>query len=451
VKKDVVIKSLAFLSVLVAAMAIRLPTFKLPHDNGDQVYYLGLAMKLDKSGFDGYTLRNIDAQGSKGVLGVYPSTGEKGSLLTGIIRTGLKYYDEPLFHRPYGFPYALMISHRIFAPDKPYLALFAGKRTPEGKAVVENVDKNWPLQFYAAFVPFLFSILFIICTYILAARMFDFKVALIAMSLMAIAPIEILSSQKVWADTMIAFFVLLTVLLYYIARERKSIPLAFFAGVCSGIAVLVKQTGGMVIIAIVIFHFWEKRADLLKPRGYYKALFDKQLISMAFGFVIITFHWFFLAYTTYGNILYKPPRDSSIFQHVGWFVTLSRRPRLLYLVTIPYLVPVFALAYAALASIIPIKGYSTKERRFLAVWLLTFLVILIYLSTKENRYMLPAYPAIAILSADILSRIGAHLNRRHAGAGDVLVIMVLLACAFWSVPIGLKHAYYNVALIMKPF
>ena len=74
------------------------------------------------------------------------------------------------------------------------------------------------------------------------------------------------------------------------------------------------------------------------------------------------------------------------------------------------------------------------------------------MGTKENRYMLPAYPAIAMLSADLLQKIGSFIERkfkRHNG--DIFIIAVLMACAFWSVPIGLTCALRNLALILKPF
>ncbi|MBN1872062.1 MAG: glycosyltransferase family 39 protein [Candidatus Omnitrophica bacterium] len=456
-RKNYPIGLTALLCILVFAALVRSFTFQLPHDNGDQVFYLGLAMKLDKFGFGGYTLRNIDVggivseTGVKQVLGLYPTEKEQGTLLLGLARTGVTYYDEPLFHRSYGFPYALMFSHRIFSREDPYLALYTSGRHPNGYVYSLNSRQTWPLQFYAAFVPFIFSLLFILCTYILGKRLFSRNVAIMAAFLVAISPIEILSSQKTWADTMLSFFVVFSLLLFYMAKERHNPVLSFSAGLSCGIAVLVKQTGGFLVIALLIFHILQHRDDLFNPRKWAGIIFDRHIMLFCAGVAVATFHWFYSITKTYGNPLYSAPH-SGLDKEVGWFAMLGGRPRFLYLISIPCMVPLFGLAYFSVIAGPFIKGFMDDRKTLLSIWILTFLCILIYMNTKENRYMLPAYPAIAILTADILQRIGDLLNNRLGrNLGTVLIVAALLASAFWAVPMGIKHALYNVALILKPF
>lgn len=439
------------LIILIFAVFSRLPTFKLPHDNGDQLFYLGLAMKLDKFGFSEYTLRGLDVMGNRSVLGLFAAQEQKGGLLKNLESTGVHYYDEPLFHRPYGFPYALMFSHGLFARGKPYLALNTTGRDEKGRVYSQDAGKTWFVQFYAAFVPFLFSLLFILATYFLARMLFSEKIGLISAFLISISPIEILCSQKIWADTMVSFFVVLTVLLSFLAKEKNNFLLFFVAGMISGIAVLVKQSGGFIIIAILVFHLWQQKSDILKIDKFNQILFNKYLLIFGLGMLMVTFHWFYEVTKTYGHPLYSPSQPG-IEQHPWWFMTLDKRPWFLYLVTIPYLVPIFALAYFAIIATPFMREFVNTKRTFLIIWFLVFLSILIIMKTKENRYMLPAYPAIAMLSADLLERMGNFINakfKRHCG--DILIVMILIACAFWSVPIGIKHAFANAALILKPF
>ena len=451
-KRSLPVHLILLLIILVFAALIRMPTFKLPHDNGDQVFYLALAMNLDKFGFSEYTMRGIDLVGNDFVLGLIPARGQKGSLLEGLISSGVTYYDEPMFHRPYGFAYALMLSHRLFAGGKDYVALRSGGRDAAGRVYSKNADKTWYSQFYAAFVPFLFSILLILATYLLAAKMFSREAALISAFLMAISPIEILSSQKIWADTMLSFFVILTVLLFFAGRDKNSMIFSFLAGVSSGTAVLVKQTGGFIIIAILIFHLWQNRYRLFKLGEIPRVLFEKHLLIFGLGMLAVTFHWFYAASATYGHPLYAPHIDKEVFKEVGWFMTLRARPRFLYLAAIPYLVPLFALGYFSVIRAVCTEKSVSDRKVFLIIWVLTFLGILILRSTKENRYMLPAYPALAILSADILRGIGAFIDARIKGHyGGIFIVAALIACALWSAPIGIRHALANAALILKPF
>lgn len=453
INKRPLISLLLLLLILVFAVVIRMPTFKLPHDNGDQLFYLGLAMKLDKFGFAEYTLRGIDMKGNEAIFGLFSTEEQEGSLLKNLAHSGVTYYDEPLFHRSYGFPYALMFSHRIFARGQPYLALRTSARDQKGIVYSKSAENTWFAQFYAAIVPFLFSILFVLATYLLAKRFFSEKVALISAFLIAISPIEILCAQKIWADTMLSFFVVLTVLLFFLAKERQNLLLCFAAGLACGIAVLVKQTGGFIIIAILVFHFWQHKNDMFKLDKVGEIIFDRYLLIFGLGALIIIFHWFYMITETYGHPLYSPPHPGLAQQGVGWWVALSRRPRFLYLITIPYMVPVFALVYFAIVISPFIRRFINEKKTFLIIWILTFLGMLMYLgATKENRYMLPAYPAIAMLSADLLVKIESFVNNRlKRPYGLIVVIAVLIACAFWSVPIGIEHALTNRALILKPF
>jgi len=257
--------------------------------------------------------------------------------------------------------------------------------------------------------------------------------------------------MKVWADTMLTFFVTLTVLLVLIGREKDSVLISFISGVVCGIGVLVKQTAGFLVIAIGVFHIWQHRRNVLKMEKIPKIIFDKHLIALAIGLIVTTAHWFYLASVTYGNPLYSP-QYTDLSQKAAWFALLDSRPRFLYLGSIPYHVPLFLLAYFTIFCGPFLKNFIDDKRAFLITWTLTFFGILFYMGTKENRYMLPAYPAIAMLSADVLNRVRCFLNGKlKLHLGDILVVAVLIGCAFWSVPIGLKHALVNTALIRVPF
>ncbi|MFH1046027.1 MAG: phospholipid carrier-dependent glycosyltransferase [Candidatus Omnitrophota bacterium] len=447
----IIVTIVLLLVILIFAGLIRGYTFTLPHDNGDQLFYLGLAMKLDQFGFNGYTLRNIDLQGNNYLLQFLPGEVENGGLLQFLAKNGVSYYDEPLFHRSYGFPYVLMLAHRLLAHGEPYTTLITSVKDAAGRVSSLYSDKMWPLQFYAAVVPFTFSLLFIVATFFLARSFFSFKIALVSCFLIAISPIDILSAQKVWADSMVSFFVTMTVFLFFMARDKSNLVLAFLAGIACGIGVVAKQTGGFIVIALLLFHLWQNRTALLKPDKIGKILLDKYLLIFALGLFLVSCHWFYAVAKVYGNPLYSPTQ-SGIEKEVGWFMMLAQRPRLIYLVSIPYLVPVFALLYLAIAGGFFIRGFLDEKKIFLIIWYAVYLVLLIAMQGKENRYMLPAYPAIAMLSAAVLERIENFIAARSkASYGTFFIILVLVSCALWSVPIGIEHARANLALILKPF
>jgi len=129
----IVLPLIFLLAVLLSAALIRANTFWLPHWSGDQSQYIALAVKLDKWGFDGYNLRGVrrleltaDKTGLFNFIYVIPTEDpqEKGDILRNLDMIGVHYYDQPFFHKPPGFPYALLLSHRLFAaPDQPYIVV----------------------------------------------------------------------------------------------------------------------------------------------------------------------------------------------------------------------------------------------------------------------------------------------------------------------------------------
>jgi hypothetical protein len=65
--------------------------------------------------------------------------------------------------------------------------------------------------------------------------------------------------------------------------------------------------------------------------------------------------------------------------------------------------------------------------------------------------MLPTYPAIAVLSAEILELIQKKLNNeRNRYIGNLLVWFAIILCAWWSLSIGLDNVFRNAGIIKMP-
>lgn len=117
-----------FLLILIILFAgwSRKNVFWLPHVSGDEVHFVGLALKLDSLGMDGYNIRGLDyAEHSPDdtiTLMQYTLSPEsdRGMMLDDMYRVGRGYYDNPLYLNTPGFPYLLMLSQRLFSPAKGY-------------------------------------------------------------------------------------------------------------------------------------------------------------------------------------------------------------------------------------------------------------------------------------------------------------------------------------------
>lgn len=465
-KRAGIILTVLFIGILLFALNVRKHTFNLPHFRGDQHHYAGLAFKLDTQGISGYNLRGIDIHKSEISPHLFQlkAASDKGHVLKDLARANITYYDEPLHHIPFGFPMAIALSHKIFAHGEPYYLL----SVPEERNIIIQAPRGVGLrdfrfaagvkgkQYYSIIIPLLFSLLLISLVYFLAKYLYKNEIiAFTAMFLMAISPIDILTSQKIWADDMTAMLTLAALLLYVLAVGEKKPLLALAGGVLCGLATITKQNGAFIVFAIVIWHFIINADKLFKKETFIKTLFDKNLIMFGLGMILSSGYWFFKVTSIYGNPIYMPHQpDLTEVAKTGWFAFVTNRPRYLYLAGIPYQNPLFALAYLAPIWLWLDKKESKNTALLLIVMAVFIFIFSVYLGGKgkEHRYMLPSYAVFAVLAAYVADKLRVFINKKlRFNAGTFLLIITLVISAMWSIPIGLEAVFHNSALIAKPF
>ena len=444
---------LSIFILLVVHLALRYNTFWLSHFRGDQNHYTGLAMKLQELGFDDYNLRGIDMMPSDDKHQVYAvslSKDKEGSLMRSLKHSGAGYYDIPFFHKGPAFSIALMISHRIFSRSKDYLLV----QEHLGKQVFNTKPKYFfSSQFYAVIVPLFFSTILMLLTFYLGKMLFSYRIGFYAAFMMAVNPISILTSHKLWTDDMLSVFVTLSVILFFLAQKKDTLWLSFLSGISCGIAVLTKQNAGILFPGLIVYSILIKRTF-------------KHLITYGIGLTLVSAPWFCKIYSIYKDPLYMPVnKDILQTDTTGWFKRISSRPPpfKLFTIGIPYLSPPFILFYATLKDFIPgLRLWIPVERMskerdnimLLWFWILTFFLFLVfYTGGDEHRRMLPAYPAIAVLSAYILNKLRIFIERLFNNniLPEIIIIVILIASAFWSAPMGIATVMENDAIITKPF
>lgn len=430
--------------VILFAAFLRVPTFYLPHNHGDQLIYLGLAMKLDKLGLADYNLRRLDVIGNEDFIGVVTAKEEKGSMLKAFESDNLFYYSrEVLDSRPPAFSYLLMLSHKIFSQEGIF---FAVNRNLGLRALFYHPAEFFKVQFYATWINFVFSLLSVGMVFLLGRVLFNQRVGLWAAMLMAISPVDILTSQRLWADEMLVFFTALAVFLFWKVRKAQSMTFAILSGVSAGIAALTKGTGLFIISGILLFTMYVNLKKNYKGLLGIRNIFDREQMIFLFFAVAISFFWYARVTITYGTPLYRPHIAS--FDKLGsWDFMMSQRPRYGQAYYFVFLAPVYILFYFELVKTVLRKVFS-EERLILLCWFFVFLIPLVYSKANEERYMLPAYPAIAIFTALALESIRCKVNvlMKVKYLGDVIVLIVFASTFFWSFHLSLECVFGNYAI-----
>jgi hypothetical protein len=409
--------------VLVVFARVSARSFFLPHSRGDQAVYVALAMKLDALGLDGYNLRRVGLRLERGFAQYTLADDETGDLLRLMKEAGVGFYDEPLFHTPPLFAYLLMGAQRVFAPRQPYQLLAdAGAAGGLSRAEIARA------QFAPCAVPLLAGLALVALTFALGRMWFGDAVGWLAAALVAFSPAVLLAGQRVWADTTLAALVTLAVWLAARAGRDRHLVWLLFSAIALGLATLTKITGALAVwpvLGVVTASGWAVRQRWLAA-----ALFVVVLVG-------VVGPWFESVRRTYGQVLYNP-QQHDIARTQEFFRQLKARPWYSFAIGLPYQAPLFALGYAAAAAGLRRRGWRTPAA-MLAVWFVVFGVALTWVTSTnpmlgpEQRYMIPAYPALALLAADATKRLRDGLARRSCAWTANAVVTVLVAGSFaWS-------------------
>jgi len=458
---------LALTFVMLFAFYCRRNALWLPHGIGDQSHYLSLAAKLDRYGYKRFNMRGIKVlfrwvHKSPQILAVefLPIDPDiKGDMIDQLESMGVSYYDKPLFWKSPAYPYLLMLSHRLFAPGEPYAVI----ETNLGEKVSHyRTMKMLKTQFWAAIIPLAANLGIVFLTFFLGWKLFSARTGLYAAFLMAIHPVSILTSHRIWTEDVMIFFILSGMALACSSISEKHGWIFLFSGVFFGLAILIKQTALLIVVPIV-FLLAQGPAGKGGWLSYLtKVFFNKRILLFSLACLCVTAPWFFKVFATYGNPFYQPQERDFSQDVSGWFATLNNRPApyILFTAGLVYLWPLAALMVLSVKRLfISLREYLKSPHGsypvlFLWIWILSYAFLFCVLQGgKEHRYMYPVYPPIALLSGLILSqwRDAGYRKIKSFILADGWIMILLLLCAYWSVPIGLQAVFKGEFLLLVPF
>lgn len=405
--------------LLLAAIVIYSRTFFIPHNSGDQPLYAALAMKLDNGGMAEYSLRGVATSSENQIVTYSPTTEMPGDLVASLRRRGTAFYDQPLFHQPPLFPLLLTISHHVLSSGQPYQTI-GGRYGP-----VEISAEPFLSQYSLVLVPLLSALLLIMAVYLLGTVLAGESVGCVAALLIVVSPAVAQSAQRLWADASLALAVTLSMLFLHLFAEQKRLVFAALSAAALGAALLLKNAA---LLAVVPLAFYWILMIVREPR---RAHVWQGLLVFIVVVVAITVWWAVTLTRVYGSPLFTPSSPGLSQMH-PWFEYLKAKPWYTYLVEVPWQVPVFLLGYWAVALMVLAREKSPGQL-LLAVWVVAFMAGLTLITARnellgpEHRYLIPAYPALAVLSAMQLERIGKSLRQRWP------VVLGVGLSAVWSV------------------
>ena len=263
--------------------------------------------------------------------------------------------------------------------------------------------------------------------YLTGARLYDRRVGLVAAALMAVAFLPVLYSHLALND--VPALLPLAVSVYGSAgvlTRGRAVDYAV-AGAGLGLAAATKYTAGIVVLPLIVAWASQLPAD---RRAALRGLVVAGAVA-AVCFVLANPHAL-LSFDEFWSDVRRQEEAASGFGKLG----LDHDSGLLY-----YLwVLTWGLGWVPLAAAVAgaLRAFTEDVRRalFLVPWPLVFIV---YMGTQERffgRWLLPAFPAIALLAGLAVMRVvdalGARPRARMA-VGATLVTALLAQGLFYSV------------------
>lgn len=230
----------------------------------------------------------------------------------------------------------------------------------------------------------------IFLTFYIAKELFNRNVAIISAFVLFFSFQFVINSRYASPEIPLTFFFTLTLYLFLKGIKEKKFMYILLSYISLGLTILTKGYPFIVLVGgIVIIYLLAVNNFKIKP-----FLQDLKFLKLWIGLPLvffIGFWWYFVMYYKYGNQFLSVLFEETIHRAVGGDKGI--RP-FFYLIAITWAFLPYSLTFYY--SLIEIKNYL-KKLLFPLIWFITVLIIFTLAKGKIPVYILPAYPAMAVI------------------------------------------------------
>ena len=279
------------------------------------------------------------------------------------------------------------------------------------------------------------GLLNVLVTFFFAKRLFNKRVGFLAAVILATSLFYIRRTRMAEEDIILALFINLSLFTFFLAyyyQAGKRYYLMFYLFV--SLACLTKGVSGLIFPFLAIIPYLLLRKDL-------RAIGKMELLAVAVIFASLTLSWYIYAYHQIGL-----SGAHKIFMKDIWYKFLPQEPSRPFYQYIAQLFGHFfpwSVFLPAMAVYVGTKkGKVERERSlFLLCWVLTNLLFFSLLGAKRNEYILPLYPALAILTAQVWDRF---LVDKKDGLLKKMTLLGIFIFSFLAIGAGLFGPIFSL-------
>jgi len=262
-------------------------------------------------------------------------------------------------------------------------------------------------------------------TYVVGRRRFDVSTGLIAASILAVSFLHVENSQYATTDVAMTLFVPAVLFMALGLADRPSPFYYAFGGLFSGFAAATKYPGGLLIVAIIAAHLlYTGKPTPPRVRRYGLVV---SLVWLATGFLV--------------GCPYAILNAGEFLRDLKFMFAISREPWLIGSENVVgwayYLLETLGSGEGVIFTAIAVLAVLTspwrgRKEATLAVFPVLYFLYMGSTSFAFSRFLLPVYPALALLMARFILWVARRIERPKlkALAAGALTLAVVAPCAY---------------------
>ena len=310
-----------------------------------------------------------------------------------------RYNDVPFYGKPVLAYWMVVLSYRIFGVS----------------------------EFSARFFSVVFGIGTVILTFFLGKLLFDLKTGCLSALILCTSLLFVVISRAVVVDAFLVFFITGTFLFFFkfVYSKKKKVLYVILAFIFAALATLTKGPMGILFpVVIVVFYFIITRQS--------KALLDTKLLWGILVFLIIAVPWYILVNKATGGGFGRGflVRDNltrffrPIYSHMAGFSG-----------AVWFYIPVLLVGFIPWVVFLPQAVWAQVKRRenhfyFLCIWIGVIFVFFSVAATKFPHYILPVFPAVAIITgrfwSEFMFGVEEFRKREWVSMGITLLVLIFI-------------------------
>ena len=279
----------------------------------------------------------------------------------------------------------------------------------------------------------------ILLTFFLGERLFNSRVGFLSASVLATCLLFPQISRWMVLDSLFTLLFLVTLFCFYLGYEKEEgrRKYYFWAGFFMGLGVLTK--GPVAYLALPIFLIFAFLQRGLKKFWSYDLLLGC-LLSL-----VVVLAWLIPACLVGGEEYTKRILlEQTVGRLSGHGAHVHARSFFFYFTRFPieFLPWIVFLPTAFVFGLRRGEGVRRKELLFLSVWFIFIFVFFTFVKGKKDNYILPLYPAAAILIGWFWDRLILSQAREKGAIAGLLLLTCLVLVAFALFFIGFPEKLY---------